>query len=96
MFLTTEEFRFLEYLKAAKVPLNEYTFNKKKKLEKVQTCLEKWVAGNHFLNMSAKEAYRSYILAYNSHSMKDVFNVHCLDLQAVAKSFGFSGPPKVT
>ncbi|ONM17102.1 hypothetical protein ZEAMMB73_Zm00001d003523 [Zea mays] len=30
---------------------------------------------------SAKEAYRSYVLAYDSHSMKDIFNVHQLDLQ---------------
>ncbi|KAL8159003.1 hypothetical protein V2J09_000540, partial [Rumex salicifolius] len=47
------------------------------------------------LNQSAKDAYRSYILAYNSHSMKDVFNVHRLDLKAVAASFGFSCPPNV-
>lgn len=24
---------------------------------------------------------RSYILAYNSHALKDIFNVHTLDLQ---------------
>ena len=27
--------------------------------------------------------------------MKDIFNVHTLDLLAVARSFGFSQPPKV-
>ena len=42
---------------------------------------EKLVANNYYLNKSAKDAYRSYILAYNSHSMKDIFNVHRLDLQ---------------
>lgn len=42
---------------------------------------EKLVANNYYLNQSAKEAYRSYILAYNSHSMKEIFNVHRLDLQ---------------
>ena len=36
-----------------------------------------------------------YILSYNSHQMKDIFNVHTLDLLAVARSFGFSQPPKV-
>ena len=47
-----------------------------------------WVVGqenivgeNYFLNQSAKEAYRSYILAYNSHAMKDIFNVHDLDMK---------------
>ena len=39
---------------------------------------------------------RSYIHAYNSHSFKDVFDVYALDLQGVAKSFGFENPPKVT
>lgn len=44
---------------------------------------EKLVANNYYLNKSAKDAYRSYILAYNSHSMKDIFNVHRLDLQVL-------------
>ncbi|PIN17445.1 RNA helicase [Handroanthus impetiginosus] len=48
------------------------------------------------LHKAAKDAYRSYILAYNSHSMKDIFNVHRLDLQAVAASFCFSSPPQVS
>ncbi|KAB1212713.1 DEAD-box ATP-dependent RNA helicase 27 [Morella rubra] len=80
--------------KAAKVPVKEYEFNQKK-LANVQSHLEKLVASN-YLNKSAKDAYRSYILAYNSHSMKDIFDVHRLDLQAVAASFCFSNPPKVT
>jgi hypothetical protein len=42
---------------------------------------EKIVGENDILKQSAKEAYRSYILAYNSHSMKDIFNVHGLDLK---------------
>ena len=32
---------------------------------------------------------------YAQHGLKDVFNVHTLDLLAVAKSFGFLVPPKV-
>jgi ATP-dependent RNA helicase DDX18/HAS1 len=52
------------------------------------------VEKNYYLNQSARDAYRSYILAYNSHQLKDIFNVHRLDLQAISKSFGFSGPPR--
>ncbi|XP_043716930.1 DEAD-box ATP-dependent RNA helicase 51 [Telopea speciosissima] len=94
LFLIPEEMQFLRYLKAAKVPVKEYEFDEKK-LKNVQSQLEKLVAENYYLNKSAKDAYRSYILAYNSHSLKDIFNVHRLDLQAVATSFGFSCPPKV-
>ncbi|KAI3468948.1 hypothetical protein Pfo_025611 [Paulownia fortunei] len=94
LFLIPEELQFLRYLKAAKVPVKEYEFDQKK-LANVQSHLEKLVSNNYYLNKSAKDAYRSYILAYNSHSMKDIFNVHRLDLQAVAASFCFTSPPKV-
>ena len=36
---------------------------------------------NYYLNQAAKAAYRSYVLAYNSHSMKDIFNVHRLNMK---------------
>ncbi|KAL9158858.1 hypothetical protein ABFS82_08G095800 [Erythranthe guttata] len=94
LFLIPEEVQFLKYLKAAKVPVKEYEFDQKK-LANVQSHLEKLVSNNYYLNKSAKDAYRSYILAYNSHSMKDIFNVHRLDLQALAASFCFTSPPKV-
>ena len=46
------------------------------------------MGSNYYLNQSAKDAYRSYILAYNSHSMKDIFDVHRLDLQVKAFLLG--------
>ncbi|KAF7822239.1 DEAD-box ATP-dependent RNA helicase 27 [Senna tora] len=95
LFLIPEELQFLRYLKAAKVPVKEYVWDEKK-MANIQSHLEKLVGNNYYLNKAAKDAYRSYILAYNSHSMKDIFNVHRLDLQAVATSFCFSNPPKVS
>ncbi len=43
--------------------------------------------------MSGKEAYKAYVRAYASHSMKTVYDVNTLDIQAVAKSFGFRVAP---
>ncbi|CAN6303139.1 unnamed protein product [Urochloa humidicola] len=94
LFLLPEELKFLIYLKAARVTLTEYEFNQKN-VPNLQSHLEKIVGDNYFLNQSAKDAYRSYVLAYDSHSMKDIFNVHQLDLQKVAASFCFRNPPKV-
>ena len=94
LMLLPEELGFLQYLRAAKVPLNEYEFPKSK-IANVQTQLEKLIDKNYYLRQSARQAYRSYMLAYNSHHLKDVYNVHNLDLAGVAKSFGFSVPPKV-
>jgi ATP-dependent RNA helicase DDX18/HAS1 len=45
--------------------------------------------------MSGKEAYKAYVRAYASHSMKTVYDVNTLDIQTVAKSFGFRAAPFV-
>lgn len=45
--------------------------------------------------MSGREGYKSYVRSYDSHHMKDIFNVNTLDLTAVARSFGFKIPPMV-
>ena len=57
--------------------------------------LEKLITKNFYLFKSAKDAYRAYIQAYASHSLKTVFVVDQLDLSLVAKSFGFQVPPAV-
>jgi len=45
--------------------------------------------------MSAKEAFKNYVRAYDSHHLKQVFDIETLDLGKVAKSFGFVVPPAV-
>lgn len=57
--------------------------------------MEKLVTSNYFLCKSAKEAYKTYIRAYASHSLKEAFDVEKLDLKKVAKCFGFEVPPFV-
>lgn len=94
LFLNPEERGFLQYLRDAKIPLVEYEFAWNKILN-VQPQIEKLISRNYFLNMSAKEAYKSYVRAYDSHSLKNIYDINKLDLLAVAKSFGFEHPPFV-
>ncbi|TMW54344.1 hypothetical protein DOY81_000617 [Sarcophaga bullata] len=94
LMLRPEELGFLRYLKAAKVPLNEFEFSWNK-IADIQLQLEKLISKNYFLNQSAKEAFKSYVRAYDSHQLKNIFDINTLDLQAVAKSFGFLVPPVV-
>lgn len=94
LFLTPEETGFLRYLKAAKVTLNEYEFPANK-VANVQSQLQRLIEKNYYLNKAAKDAYRSYLLAYASHGHRDIFDVHALDLQAVGLAFGFTVPPRV-
>lgn len=94
LLLRPEELGFLRYLKQAKVALNEYDFSWSK-IANIQPQLEKLIEQNYYLNKSAKEAYKCYVRAYDSHSLKTIFDVGTLDLVSVSKSFGFSTPPFV-
>ncbi|PVH89379.1 ATP-dependent RNA helicase has1 [Cadophora sp. DSE1049] len=94
MFLQPSEVGFLSHLKIARVPVVEFDFPVKK-IVNVQSQLEKLISQNYYLNKSAKDGYRSYLQAYSSHSLRTIFDVHKLDLVKVAKSFGFSAPPRV-
>lgn len=94
LFLTPEETGFLKYLKAAKVNLNEYEFPTNK-VSNVQSQLQRLIESNYYLNRAARDAYRSYLLSYASHSLREIFDVHRLDLQAVGVAFGFTSPPRI-
>jgi ATP-dependent RNA helicase DDX18/HAS1 len=94
MFLQPSEVGFLSHLKTARVPVVEFEFPSNK-IVNVQSQLEKLIGQNYYLNKSAKDGYRSYLQAYASHGLRTVFDVNKLDLIKVAKSFGFSTPPRV-
>lgn len=94
LFLIPSELKFLKYLRLSKVTVNEYEFPKKK-IANVQGQLEELISENYYLNRTAKDAYRSYLLSYASHAHKDIFNIHALDLTAAAKAFGFRIAPRV-
>uniref|UniRef100_A0A6I8P4K6 ATP-dependent RNA helicase n=1 Tax=Ornithorhynchus anatinus TaxID=9258 RepID=A0A6I8P4K6_ORNAN len=94
LILRPEELGFLRYLKQAKVPLSEFEFSWAK-ISDIQSQLEKLIEKNYFLHKSGQEAYKSYIRAYDSHALKQIYNVASLDLTQVALSFGFRVPPFV-
>ncbi|KAK5993852.1 ATP-dependent RNA helicase HAS1 [Cladobotryum mycophilum] len=94
LFLQPNEVGFLSYLKTARVPVVEFEFPRKKIIN-VQSQLEKLIGKNYYLQQSAKEAFKSYLHAYASHSLRSVYDVQKLDLAKIAKSFGFPTPPRV-
>jgi ATP-dependent RNA helicase DDX18/HAS1 len=94
LFLLPSELGFLKFLSQARVPLNEYTFPPTK-IANVQSQLENLIEKNYYLNKSGRDGYRSYLLAYASHGLKEIFDVTVLDLVKVAKAYGFTVPPSV-
>ncbi|KAL7385196.1 hypothetical protein ABVT39_017362 [Epinephelus coioides] len=94
LILRPEELGFLRFLKQAKVPLSEFDFSWSK-ISDIQSQLEKLIEKNYYLHKSAQEAYKSYVRAYDSHSLKQIYSVNTLNLPMVALSFGFKVPPYV-
>ncbi|KAK8094012.1 P-loop containing nucleoside triphosphate hydrolase protein [Apiospora hydei] len=90
MFLQPQEAGFLHHLKEARVPITEFDFPANK-IVNIQSQLEKLVSQNYYLN----DGFKAYIHAYSSHSLRSIFDVNKLDLAKVAKSFGFSAPPRI-
>uniref|UniRef100_M3XMW1 ATP-dependent RNA helicase n=1 Tax=Mustela putorius furo TaxID=9669 RepID=M3XMW1_MUSPF len=86
LILHPEELGFLPSLKQCKVPLSEFEFSWSK-ISDLQSQLEKLIEKNYFLHKSAQEAYKPYIQAYDSHFLKQIFNVDNLNLPQVALSF---------
>merc|ERR1712183_875597 len=73
---------------------NEFEFSWSK-VSNIQPQLEKLISKNYFLNISAKEAYKAYVRAYESHSLKHIYDVQNLCLKSVGNRFGFVGPPHI-
>lgn len=94
LILRPEELGFLRFLKQAKVPLSEFEFSWAK-ISDIQSQLDKLIEKNYYLHKSAQEAYKSYVRAYDSHSLKQIYSVDTLNLPMVALSFGFKVPPYV-
>lgn len=57
--------------------------------------MQQLIAKNYFLHVSAKEAFKSYVRAYDAHHLKDIFNIESVDLAKAAISFGFTTPPAI-
>ncbi|KAE9417261.1 hypothetical protein Angca_005849, partial [Angiostrongylus cantonensis] len=95
LILRPEVLGSLRHLRAPKVVLNEFEFSWSK-IANIRSQIENLIEKNYYLNKSAKEAYKCYVWAYDSHSLvRDIFDVNKLDLIAVCKSFGFAVPPFV-
>ncbi|KAL1784815.1 ATP-dependent RNA helicase DDX18 [Sigmodon hispidus] len=89
--LCLEKLSFLHDLKQFKDPLNQFDFSLSK-ISDIQSQLEKLIEKKYFLYKSTQEAYKFYIRAYDSHSLRQIFNVNNFNLPQVVLSFGFKIP----
>lgn len=92
LFLMQSEKAFLGHLESAKVPLKELKIPKDKIMD-VDLVVLNAMAEDRKLTQAAKEGLKSYLMGYESHPLTDSFDVTKLDIEGVAKSFGFDEMP---
>jgi ATP-dependent RNA helicase DDX18/HAS1 len=94
LFLTPEEAPFLRYLANFGIHMEKYPMPEK--LPRIQEKLEHVLQLDEVVAKSAITAFRAHIGAYQSHILKETFNVHKLDLEALSKAFALTAVPHVT
>ncbi|KAH0785730.1 ATP-dependent RNA helicase HAS1 [Histomonas meleagridis] len=92
LFLMENEKPFLKILEDAKVPLKKLPMPTKKIIS-INLLIENLMTTNRKLMKNAKEGLKSYLMSYESHPLTQCFNVKKLDIEGVAKSFGFNEMP---
>jgi hypothetical protein len=92
LFLNPGEQGFLKYYHSAAIPVSEFEIPK---LADIQGQIEYHVTRSESFSRYAKEAYGSYLIAYASHSFRDVYNVHDLNKNDVAAAFGLVQLPEI-
>ncbi|CAF4849115.1 unnamed protein product [Pieris macdunnoughi] len=93
MLLPTEE-RIVEDLNNSKIPINKISVDPSK-LMSPQRKIEALLSDNTDLKQTAQRAFVSYLKSVFLMKNKDIFNVHCLDTDAYAKSLGLIIPPRI-
>ncbi|KAG5496284.1 hypothetical protein JKF63_02585 [Porcisia hertigi] len=94
LFLTPEEAPFVRYLASYGIHMEKYPLPEK--LPRIQEKLEHVLQLDEVVAKSAVTAFRAHVGAYQSHILKETFDVHKLDLQALSKAFALTAVPHVT
>lgn len=94
LFLTPEEANFVRYLGKFGIRLEKYPMPAE--LPRIQENLEHVLQLDPVVAKSAVTAYRAHVGAYQSHILKETFDVRKLDLERLATAFALSAAPKVT
>ncbi|KLO10869.1 hypothetical protein SCHPADRAFT_976772 [Schizopora paradoxa] len=95
LFLLESELGYLQYLKEAKGPLNEFTFPANK-MANVQSQVRASIKllRSYFRRTTFSTSPQAYLQSYASYSLKKIFDINALDLAKVGKAFGFSSGVK--
>ncbi|KAG5470629.1 hypothetical protein LSCM1_01875 [Leishmania martiniquensis] len=94
LFLTPEEAPFVRYLANYGIHMEKYPMPEQ--LPNIQEKLEHVLQLDEVVAKSAVTAFRAHVGAYQSHILKETFNVHRLDLDALSKAFALTAVPPVT
>lgn len=94
IFLSPEESGFVRYLTKFGIHMEKYPMPES--LPKIQEKLEHVLQLDPIVAKSAVYAYRAHVGAYQSHILKETFDVGRLDLDGLATAFALTQAPHVS
>ncbi|KAK9297577.1 hypothetical protein QLX08_008794 [Tetragonisca angustula] len=94
LVLLPSEEKMVEKLKTCKIPISMIQINPNK-LQSPQRKMEALLARDVLLKETAQRAFVSYIKSIFLMKDKEVFNVHVLNTDSFARSFGLAIPPRI-
>lgn len=94
LFLAPEELKFVGYLSQFGIRLEKYPVTAK--LPRLQEKFQHVLQLDPIVAKSAVNAYRAHVGAYQSHILKETFDVARLDLDRLALAFALTATPHVT
>lgn len=94
LFLSPEEVQFIAYLKKFDIHLEKYPMPQK--MPNIKEKMMHVLQLDSIVAKSAIAAYRAHVGAYQSHILKETFNIQQLDLKNLATAFALSAAPGVT
>lgn len=94
LFLSPEEVEFIPYLNRFGIQLQKYPMPAS--LPNIKEKMEHVLQLDPIVAKSAVAAYRAHVGAYQSHILRETFDVHQLDLKRLAMAFALTAAPSVT
>lgn len=95
LLLSPEEAGFVSYVHRFGITLAAYP-HAPTRLPRIQEKLEHVLQLDEVVAKSAVAAYRAHVGAYQSHILRDTFDVQRLDCEALARAFALTSAPHVT
>lgn len=86
---------YVEFMKVRKVPMEQKVLAPEVSSQEYIDKIQEWVKKDRAHHDIAVKSFVSFVRFYQKHTLTSIFRLECLDLPAIAKSYGILRLPKM-